>query len=181
MIQEILKEIDLKKDQRITEIHKERDEKILVLKEGIKTKIAERSKQEAEALKKESDLLATEFSQKKDTEINFLVQGEKNKLINTVWERAKQKINELPDKEFAKVIESLVKSVPKMEGDVSASKRAYPTVKKILKGMKVKDDLKEEGFVVKGKNLELNFRISEILQQMKEEHNPEIIKILFEE
>ncbi len=181
MISEILKNIDQKKDQRIEELKKERDERILVLKSQIKEKIARRSEEEIKALRKENSLQLTEFSQRKDTEINFLVQREKNKIIQVVWDRAKEKIDELPEKEFTGIINSFIRLVPKMEGTVLASKRTHPILKKNLKNpkLKIKEGLKEEGFIVEGKNLELNFTISETLEQMKEEYNPEIIKILF--
>jgi len=181
MIQEILKDIDQKKDEKITQLKEKRDERILVLKTKIKKKIAERMEAEAEALNKENLIQLMEFSQKKDTEINFLLQDEKNRIIQNVWKGVEKEINAMSDEKFSAVIISLLKFIPEMKGTISASKRVYPILEKNLKNsnFKLTADLEVEGFFVKSDDLELNFKISEILEQMKEEHNPEIINILF--
>lgn len=184
MIQEILKNIDQKKDQEIDKIRKEREEKILLLKEEAKRKIKERKKEIMAKLNEESLAEISEFLQKKNTEIDFVLQKEKNMIIGEVWEKVEEKISKMSDDSFAKIIIFLTKFIPEnIEGEIQSSKRTAVVLKKHLKGLKlkIKDSLEEEGFLVKSKNLDLDFRILEVLKQMREKYNPEIIKILFPE
>lgn len=182
MIQEILKKIDQKKDQEIDNISSQRKEKIAALKERAKKEVEERKEKILFNLDKEMLAEIAGFLQKKDTEVDFALQKEKNIIIEEVWEKVEERINKMPDESFSKIIIFLIKFIPKdIEGEVLSSKKVAAILKKHLKrsNLKIKDNLKEEGFLIKSKNLDLDFRISEVLKQMKEEYNPKIIKILF--
>jgi len=180
MVQEILKNIDQKRDQEIGRINQEKEQALLILRDETKKQIVLKKQEALLVLNDEKSKRVSEFLQAKNTEIGFVLQSEKNKIIQEVWDQVEEEINKMPRAEFEKIIKFLIGSIPKnLEGEIQSSKRAVGILKKSLKKIKVKDGLKEEGFFVKTKNLDLDFRISEVLKQMKENLNPEIIKILF--
>jgi len=102
-------------------------------------------------------------------------------MVENVYTSAKDKLTSLNDKEFASVISTLLKNVPKgLEGAISAGERTASILKKSsLGGCVIKNELKEEGFIFVGKEMEIDFRISQVLKQNQEETDPEIIRILF--
>jgi len=180
MIQEILKNIDRKRDQEIEKINQEKEQSLLSLKEKAKKQIALKKQEALLALNKEKSRKVSEFLQEKNTEIDFVFQNEKNKIIQEVWDRVEEKINKMPNDSFEKIIDFLIKFIPtNIEGEIKASGKTAKILKGSLKNFEIKDNLKEEGFLVKTKNLDLDFRIKEVLKEMRENLNPKIIKILF--
>lgn len=180
MIEEILKTIDQKKEAEIKKIESEKKTRISALKERASQVVIERKKKSLSLLEKENRSAIEEFSQEKNREIEFRLQEEKNIIINTVWEKVIEKIVNLEDKDFLSFINYLVNKVSKkIEGNISAGPRTYPIIKNHFKNSKVRNDLDQEGFLFKSKDLDLDFRIDEIIGSMKEKYNPEIIKILF--
>lgn len=180
MIEEILKTIDQKKETEINKIEDEKEAQILALRGKAKKEIAKKKSEALLALNKEKSNQISEFLQKKETELDFILQEEKNKIIEEVWDQVEGKIKKMPDDSFEKIIKFLIKFIPNnIEGEIKASERTAKILKRSLKNFKIKDDLKEEGFLVKTKNLDLDFRIKEVLKQMREDLNPKIIKILF--
>jgi len=180
MVQEILNNIDQKRDQEIEKLRVEKETQILALKEKAKNEVAQRKEEALAVLNKDKSDQVSEFLQKKETESDFLLQEEKNKTIEEVWDKVEKKIKEMPNEDFSKIINYLVKFVPAgLEGEIKASEKTAKILKGSLEGFKIEDDLGEEGFIIKSKNLDLDFRIKEVLRQMREKHNPEIIKILF--
>ena len=47
-----------------------------------------------------------------------------------------------------------------------------------LQVFKIKDTLQEEGFLLKGQDVDIDFRISQLLLGLKEKQNPEVVKLL---
>lgn len=180
MINEILKTIDRKKEDEINKIESDRKARILALKEKAKEAMIKKKSEALLILNKKKSNQISEFLQKEETNLDFIFQKEKNKIIEEVWDRVEEKIKKMPDNSFEKIIDFLIKIIPtNIEGEIKASERTAKILKRSLKNFKIQDDLKEEGFWIKNKDLELDFRIKEVLKQMREDLNPEIIKILF--
>lgn len=180
MIDEILKTIDQKREIEIKRIGSEKETQILALKERAKKEIAEKKSEALLILNKEKANQISEFLQKEETELDFVFQKEKNKIVEEVWNQVEEKIKKMPDDSFEKIIDFLIKFIPaNIEGEIKASERTAKILKGSLKNFKIKDNLEEEGFLVKTKNLDLDFRIKEVLKEMREDLNPKIIKILF--
>ncbi|MBU3942823.1 hypothetical protein KKA24_02465, partial [Patescibacteria group bacterium] len=174
------KTIDQKKEVEIKKIESEKEVKILALKERALKEIAKKKAEVLSILNKEKSGQISEFLQKEETKLDFIIQEEKNKIIEEVWNRAEERISQMPEDSFRDIINFLIKFVPKeMEGEIRASERTAKILGKSFEKFEIKADLKEEGFLVKTKNLDLDFRIKEVLKQMKEDLNPQIIKILF--
>ena len=176
MVQEILKNIDLKVQAELEKISQEKNKAILGLEKNFeKEKQQKREKAKQELEKKAKNEIA-EFLQQKRTELKFAVLKEKNKIISQAYQKAVRKISELKDQEFEKWIKSLV---PKnVLGKIQAGKRTANVLKFL--DLQIENDLKEEGFLVISDELDLDFRVSQVLERLKQEQEPEIIKLLFE-
>jgi len=176
MIDDIIKNIDFGKEAQIEQLRKSQQQKIEELKKRAKERLARTEAEAVLALEKENENKIAEFLENQQRKADFKREEAKNKIVDEVWSGVYDRIIESPD-DF---ILRLVRFVPKdLSGEIKCSARALPIVKSKIKNMKVEGGLKEEGFLVRTKTLDLDFRISEVLAEVREEHNPEIIKILF--
>lgn len=173
MVQEILKNIDLKVDQELLKISSEKEKAVLDLEK----KYSELREKEKLANMKEFELKirsqAKEELQKKKAELEFAVLKEKNKIIEKVYLEAEKRIISLPDEEFKKLILSFFPS--KIEGKIKAGKRTAAVLRGVVD--EIEED-SEEGFTIIGNELDLDFRVSELLRQFKEKRGEEVIKML---
>jgi len=177
MLDNILKNIDVKAKKEVENILKEKEEKILALetehKKNLSDKQLEKKGDVASRLKAELE----EFRQEAQQDANFRLQDERNKIVEAVYSASQDKIAELSDSDFKKVIKGLLAFVPKgFKGSISAGKRTAG----LLKGAGVvKSDLGEEGFILKGADVEIDLSISQVLKQNREKTDTEVVKILF--
>ena len=175
MVQEILKNIENKALEEISKIEEEKEKTLSLLRKKYQEKLEKEKEINLQNFQEKTKSVAKDTLLQKKAELNFALLSEKNRIIEDVYKKAEKEIISLPDEEFKKWI---LKFIPKKsEGEIRAGKRTASILKKILDN-KIKDDLEEEGFLVITETVEVDFRIGEILKRLKEEQNPEIIKIL---
>ena len=181
MLDNILKTIDNKAEQEIDSINKEKDECILALAMEHKKNLASRHEEKKNELASKIRAEIEEFRQTKQQEASFRFQAERNKVVEAVYSSSKDKVSELNDDDFKKVIKGLLSYIPKgLEGELSCGKRTAGLLRQVsLVGVSVKDDLEEEGFMLCGKDVEIDLRISQMLKQNRETTDPQVINLLF--
>jgi len=174
MVQEILKNIDQKVDQELSKIKSEKEKAILELEEKYRKQIEEQKQISLKEFEQKTKAQIEEFSQKKKTELEFILLQEKNKIIKEAYEEAEKRIISLSDEELKKWIKSYLPE--KVEGKIRAGKRTTAILKKMVDNEI--EEGPEEGFLIINDEIELDFRVSETLKQLKEKQGPEIIKTL---
>ena len=173
MVQEILKNIEQKAEEQLLRINKEKEQAFLALEKKYKQMQKEQKEKNLVKFKQKIETEIQEFSQKKKLELEFAVLREKNKIIQDLYKEAEKKIAK---ENLNKLIVSLF---PKnIEGRIRAGRKTAQILRQIT-DKEVVDDLEEEGFFIVGENVDLDFRVSEILKQSKQDHMPELIKLLF--
>ena len=181
MINDILKTIDEKADQEIAEILQKQEESILALEKEYEVSIKAKANEERSLALKKVAKEIEDFEKVIQAKLNFKIQEEKNNLVKGVYEKAQEKICSLSHAEFVKVIKHLASYVPKdKKGHILAGEKTAKFLKDFVdKEIKVEDSLKEEGFIFKAHDVEIDLRISQVASQLQETVNPELVKILF--
>jgi hypothetical protein len=173
MVQEILKNIEKKVEERLLKVEKEKEQAILSLEKKYDELLKRQKEKNLQAFRQKIDSDLQEFSQKKKLESEFAVLKERNRIVDSLYEEAKKDIRE---ETLKKLVVSLF---PKeADGNIRAGKRTAGILRQIT-SREITPDLEEEGFVIIGESADLDFRISEILDQLKQESKPELIKLLF--
>ncbi|KPJ55148.1 hypothetical protein AMJ47_01370 [Parcubacteria bacterium DG_72] len=172
MVQEILKNIEQKVEEQLLRIDKEKEKAVLALEKKYEQMQKEQKEKNLAEFKQKIESEIQEFSQKKKLELEFAVLEQKNNIIDNLYNEAGKKI---AGENLNKLINSLF---PKdVEGRIKAGRKTAKILKQITD--KEVDDLEEEGFLIIGENVDLDFRISEILKQAKQDQKPELIKLIF--
>ncbi len=182
MLDNIFQAIDKRADEEIQKILQEKEKALLDLEKKHRASFQSRRESEKKFLKEQTEKEIEEFKQKKDLDINFKLQEEKQKTIKKVYEKAAKTISELKDRKFEGLIKKLARLLPeKLNGEIRAGRRTASVLEKILaeRNVLIKDDLKEEGFIVHSDTLEIDMRIPQLLKELEEKINPEVVKILF--
>lgn len=182
MVQEIIKIIDEKIEREIEKINQEKEKKILELEKDYESKLKDLNNLNLQKFKKEMDSEAEGFLQQKKMELNFALEKEKNIIVNDIYKKAEEKILSQSAEGFEEMIKKLVGFVKKDEkGEILAGPKTAAILKNILslQVFKIKDTLQEEGFLLKGQDVDIDFRISQLLLGLKEKQNPEVVKLLF--
>ena len=173
MVQEILKNIEQKAEEQFLRINKEKEKALLALEQKYKKIQKEQKEKSLVNFKQKIEAEVQELSQKKKLELEFAVLREKNKIIQELYKEAGKKIT---GENFKELIVSLF---PKnIEGRIRAGKKTAQILRQIT-DKEITDDLEEEGFFIIGENVDLDFRISEIIKQLEQEQKPELIKLIF--
>lgn len=181
MVNDILKAIDEKAKEQIVKILQEKEAALLVLEKeyglAIKAKQKEQNEQEQKMAAKEVE----DFEKMLQTRLNFKVQEEKGNIVKEIYEKAQENIANLNEAEFKKLIKHLASYLPQnKKGHIEAGEETA----KVLHGfvdndIKVENSLKEEGFIFKSHDVEIDVRISQVFLQLQQTANPELIKMLF--
>lgn len=181
MINNILKAIDEKAQEEITKILQEKERFFSVLEQEYSLAIEAKEKQQRDLALKKVAKEIEDFEKTLQLKFNFKIQEEKNKIVKEIYEKAQENISGLGEVEFKKLIKHLASYLPQnKKGHIEAGERTA----KVLHGLvdseiKLNDTLKEEGFIFKSHDVEIDLRISQVLFQLQETANPELIKILF--
>ena len=109
---------------------------------------------------------------------------EKKRIIEIVKEKVKQKIKDIDDTQYIKIIdEKISKFKEEKHVEILLSKKNYKEIKEIATnyGMTVLEETDEfeAGVIVKCGNIEYNYDFEENMEFMKEEIEKEIDTILF--
>lgn len=174
MVEEILENINQKVNQELSKIKSEKEMAVLELEKKYEKETEKQKQASLKEFKEKVESEIQEFSEKKRTETDFVILQEKNKIIGEAYEKAVEKIFSLPAKELEKWIKSYLPE--KVEGKIIAGEKTMTVLKKIVNNKIEKGS--EEGFLIVNDEIELDFRISEILKQLKEKQGPEVNKRL---
>lgn len=181
MLQKILEAIEKKAEAEIEKILKQKEETLLDLEEQCQKEISERKTEFKELFQKKARQEIEEFKQAECLKAAFKQREEKNGFISKVYEGALQKVENLTEPDFNKVIKGLLCFLPKaVEGEIIAGQRTANVLRRTLaEKIPVKEGLSEEGFLLRTSEMEMDLRISQILEVLKERIGPNLIKILF--
>lgn len=182
MLKNIFQTIDKKVEEEIKRILGEKERVLLDLEKKYKEECEQRKKTEREAFKEKIQEELGEIKQKKELEINFQIQRERNRVMEKVYEGAKEELAHLPDEYFENLIKRMLNSIPQgLNGEIVAGRKTANALRRILgeSNFVVRDDLEEEGFIFKSSTLEIDMRFSQVLSQLQEKTDPEVTKILF--
>ena len=179
MLSNILKAIEQKAEERINKISQEKKERLVELREEHGQSLEQKKKSARENIRKETEQEIREYQKAKELEINFKVQQKRNEILERVYQLSVERANNLPQKEFERLIKKLAKPVLPREGRIEAGKRAAAILRTIAPEKEVEAGLKEEGFIFKSPQLEIEAIFSQVLNQLREKANPGLVKILF--
>jgi len=176
MVKDILKNIDQKTSEQLNRIEKEKERAILELEKKYQKEAKKIKENKLRELKNDIKLRIDEASQSQRLKFSFAVLEEKNRIVEEAYEKAEKKIVNMPDEAFGKLIASMLPD--NFKGGIRAGKKTAAVLRKMVQA-EIASDLEEEGFIVSDDEVELDFRISEVLRQLREKQLPEITKILF--
>lgn len=182
MLERILQSIDGKAQDEIAKLLAEKERAICNLEKQHQKDLEEKREKALEGLKNRAQAEIEEFKQKTCLAVKFKLQEEKNRIVKNVYERAKEEVAQLSDERFEKVIRSFLVFFPKaLEGKVLAGERTAQLLRRspLKRNFALGDTLPEEGFILKTKELEIDARVSQMLNQNREKTDPEVMKILF--
>lgn len=159
-------------------------EKAKEIEEENRNKAIKQSQEQFEIVKAQIEREAVADIEKAEFESRSAVLAEKKKIIEIVKEKVKQKIKDLSDKEYIKIVdEKLAKYKNEEDVVVILPKKCYPALKKIATDyhMKVLEetDAFESGVMIQCGNIEYNYDFEENMRFMDEEIEKEIATILF--
>lgn len=181
MIDDILKTIDEKAEEEITKILQKKEEALLAMEKEYGLLIKSRQEEEKRLALKSTAKEIKDFEKALQLKLNFQIQQEKNNLVQEIYEKAQEGISNLDSAEFKKLLKHLVSYLPKdKKGHIEAGEKTAKALKYLIgDGAKIENILKEEGFIFKSHDVEIDLRISQVASQLQETANPELIKILF--
>lgn len=176
IIEEAQKEADL--------IINEAKDKAKKIDEENKQKIDKQFQNELEIIKSKIDTNAISELEKAEFEARSAELIEKKRIIEIVKEKVKQKIKDLNDDDYVKVIDEKIKKYKdETNVEILLPKKCYNTIKNIATsyGMNVLDETDEfeSGVIVKCGKIEYNYDFEENMKFMDEEIDKEIDTILF--
>jgi hypothetical protein len=171
MVQKILENIDQKVEQELLRINSEKEKALLELEKKYREEALKLKEKNLEDFRIKAKNKIEEVSLKKKTEIEFAILKEKNRIIQEVYQEVEKRIVSSPN--FKKWIKLLLPK--KIEGKIIAGKKTAVILKDLVDS-KI-EEMDEEGFIVINKEIDFDFRISELLKRFKED--PEIISLLF--
>ena len=176
MVKKVLEYIEERAEKEIKELLKEKEEVLLMLEKGFEKDSLVKKKEEKEVFEKEILLKIETFKQKKELEERFEIQKKKSEIMKGVYRKAIKEVSEFREEEIEKVINILIDRIPQ-NSEIIAGKKTASVLRK--NNIASKEELNEEVFVTRKGSCEIDFRISRIIEENKEETDSEIVKILF--
>lgn len=180
ILNKIIEEAEKEANLIITEAEK----KAKVIEGDNRNKAIKQSQEQFEVVKAQIERDATAELEKAEFESRSSILAEKKKIIEIVKEKVKQKIKDLSDDEYVKLIDEKIKRYRNRE-DVSIllPKKCYSDIKKLATGydmnvLEETDDF-ESGVIVKCGNIEYNYDFEENMRFMDDEIEKKIDTILF--
>lgn len=159
-------------------------EKAKEIEEENRNRAIKQSQEQFEIVKAQIEREAVADLEKAEFESRSAVLAEKKKIIEIVKEKVKQKIKDLSDKEYIKIVdEKLAKYKNEENVVVILPKKCYPALKKIATDYHMnvleETDAFESGVMIQCGNIEYNYDFEENMRFMDEEIEKEIATILF--
>ena len=148
------------------------------------SKVAREAQEQIEILKEKTAKNLISELEKAEFEARKAELVERKRIIEIVKEKVKQKIKDLDDKTYIKLIdEKISKHKEEKNIEVILPKKCYEAIKKIAVGygMEVLEETDEfeSGVIVKNGKIEYNYDFEENMNFMDEEIEKEIDTILF--
>lgn len=162
----------------------EAEEKAKKIENENREKATKQAQEQFESMKAKIEANAMADLEKAEFEARSTELMEKKRIIEIVKEKVKQKIKDLNEDEYVKIIDEKIKRY-KDEKDVEIvlPKKGYQAIKNIATnyGMKVLEETDEweSGVIVKCGKIEYNYNFEENMKFMDEEIEKEIDTILF--
>ena len=183
MLEKILSSIEEKANEEIAQIVREKDKALLAMKEEFKQRGIDEKKIVEKNAQEKSISLIEEFSQQKKMENDFAFQRAKNEAIDFAYKKASEEISKLSGKDFEVIIVNLRKDLPlELKGKIKAGEKTKKILQSLsgFSGVEISGDLDEEGFVFRTNDLEIDARLSQIVEQSKDKTITQAINILFD-
>lgn len=160
------------------------EKKAKEIEEENRNKAIKQSQEQFEVIKAQIESEAIAELEKAEFESRSSVLAEKKQIIEIVKEKVKQKIKDLSDDEYIKIIDEKIANYKNEENvELILPGKCYDAIKKIATGyqMKVLEQTEdfESGVIVKCGNIEYNYDFEENMRFMDEEIEKEIDTILF--
>lgn len=176
IMEDAQKEVDL--------ILAEAEEEAKKIENENKEKATKEAQNEFESMKAKIENNAMAELEKAEFEARSTELMEKKRIIEIVKEKVKQKIKDLNEEEYVKIIDEKIKRhKDEKEVEILLPKKGYEAIKNIATnyGMKVlaQTDEWESGVIVKCGKIEYNYNFEENMEFMDEEIEKEIATILF--
>ena len=181
MVNNILKTLEEKANKELGLILEEQEKALLGLKEDFQEKSERKKAKEKDALEKTLEKEVSALSQQLSFKYNFATQDQKAKGLDEVYQATKEKLSDLPEEAMEKFLKKIAQPLTDKEGVISAGKKTAPILKRVIKGEKIKveDGLKEEGFLFKAKDIEIDLSFSSLVKELKEKIGPQLAKIIY--
>lgn len=181
MLDNILQNIEGKAKQEIEKALVTKQESLLALEQGFEQSFKEKKEAEMALLEQNTEKEIEEVKQEIKLANSFKLGRAKKKATREVYQKAVEKIVAFDDEKFTLVISKLFGKVQgSASGEIVAGSRSAIALKKVADpDVVIKEGIKEEGFVIKTKDLDVDVRISQVLEQNKEITDPKIMEVLF--
>lgn len=179
----ILNKIIEEANQEANLVIAEAEEKAKNREEEITKNMARQTEQQFEIMKQKIALEASSEIEKAEFDAKKRELLEKNKIIEIVKEKVKQKIKDLEDEKYIHLIDEKIKRYQnEKEVEVFLPKKCYEAISKLAIGYGMKVEQTENfafGAIVKCGKIEYNYDFEENMKVMEEEIKKEIDTILF--
>ncbi len=182
MLDNILQNIEGKAKEEAEKILSTKQEKLLELEENFKQDFDQKKKTELVLLKQSTEKEVSEIEQELKLKNNFELGKAKKQATSDVYQKVVEKIGAFDDQKFKQLISQLFNEVSggNAQGEIIAGVRTAGALRQIVgPDVVVKQELNEEGFVVRAKDLDIDVSISETVAGNKEKTDPQIIEVLF--
>lgn len=160
------------------------EEKAKKIENENKEKATKQAQNEFESMKAKIETSAMAELEKAEFEARSTELIEKKRIIEIVKEKVKQKIKDIDNQEYIKIIDEKIRNYKEQENvEIILPKKCYSQIKDIATGYGMtvleETDEFESGVVVKCGNIEYNYDFEENMDFMNEEIEKEIDTILF--
>lgn len=179
----ILNKILEEANQEANSVIAEAEEKARKMEEEITKNMTRQTEKQFEIMKQKIALEASSEIEKAEFEAKKSELLEKNKIIEIVKEKVKQKIKDLEEEKYIHLIDEKIKRYQnEKEVEVLLPKKCYEPISKLAIGYGMKVEQTESfefGVIVRCGKIEYNYDFEENMKVMEEEIKKEIDTILF--
>jgi vacuolar-type H+-ATPase subunit E/Vma4 len=136
-----------------------------------------------QAAQQQGDQEASRLRQTRQLEAKAKVLAAKQAELNYIRVTLINEILHWDTKKTKELLTSLLKDLPKEQGQIKAGEKHAESLKKMLTNSKIKlnkSSIKDDGgFIFTTKDMEINFTVRELVNQLFERHKAEIARSLF--
>lgn len=177
----ILNTINQKTEQEIKKINKQAEEESQAILNEAEKQI-ERIKQDLKhKLQKRTESKIRKIQRQAETRIKNKILLKKKEILDDVFSKAAKKLAE-KESILQKLYQKLLRDLPqKNKGELIASENDAPLLKKLIKeNCKIETTLKEPGFKFASPAIEIDNRLSRLIEEVRDETEIEAAKLLFD-